>query len=157
METKDLIGLILIPIALLGGTVVLSLSQRLRDAAFFFMVAAVVISDKLDINFLSRQWYRGTTRGIEFSFIDVLAFSLLLSMILVPRLGQKRFYWPASLAFMLLFLGYECFSVAISDPKLFGLFEISKTIRAIAIFLAAALFVSSERELRFMVLALGSA
>ena len=157
METKDLIGLILIPTALLGGTVVLSLSQRLRDAAFFFMVAAVVTSDKLDINFLSRQWYRGTTRGIEFSFIDVLAFSLLLSMILVPRLGQKRFYWPASLAFMLLFLGYECFSVAISDPKLFGLFEISKTIRAIAIFLAAALFVRSERELRFMVLALGCA
>src|SRR5437667_8874927 len=131
METKDLIGLILIPIALLGGTVALSLSQRLRDAAFFFMVAAVVISDKLDINFLSRQWYRGTTRGIEFSFIDILSFSLMASLLIAPRRGEKRFFWPASLGLMLLYLGYEILSVAISDPKLFGVFEVSKTIRAI--------------------------
>src|SRR3979409_1466704 len=137
METKDLVGLILIPIALVSGTIILSLSERLRNAAFFFMVAAFVISDKLDINFLSRQWYRGTTRGIEFSFVDVLAFSLLASLLLVPRPGQKRFYWPASLGFMLLYLGYECFSVAVSDPKLFGLFEASITIRAMVVFLAS--------------------
>jgi len=65
METKDLVGLILIPLALAGATTAFSVSHRLRDAAFFVMVAAAVISDKLDINFLSRQWYRGTTRGIE--------------------------------------------------------------------------------------------
>src|SRR5258706_892423 len=157
METKDLIGLILIPFALVGGTVVLSYSQRLRDVAFFFMVAASVITERLDINFLSRQWYRGTTRGIEFSFIDVLSISILLAMILVPRPVQKRIYWPASLGFMLVFLFYECFSVATSDPKLFGVFELSKTIRAILIFLAAAYFVRSERELRIVVLALGCA
>jgi len=141
METKDLIALILIPVALAGGTLILTYSHRLRDVAFFFMVAAFVISDKLDINFLSRQWYRGTTRGIEVSFVDILAFSILLSMILAPRLGQKRFYWPASLGFMLLYLGYQCFSVAVSDPKLFGFFEITKTVRAIIAFMAAALFV----------------
>jgi hypothetical protein len=157
METKDLVGLILIPIALVSGTIVLSLSDRLRNASFFFMVAAFVISDKLDINLLSRQWYRGTTRGIEFSFVDVLAFSLLASLLLVPRPGQKRFYWPASLGFMLLYLGYECFSVAVSDPKLFGLFEISKTIRAIVVFLAAANFVRGRRELQILVLALACA
>ncbi len=157
METKDLVGLILIPIALVSGTIVLSLSDRLRNAAFFFMVAAFVISDKLDINFLSRQWYRGTTRGIEFSFVDVVAFSLLASLLLVPRPGQKRFYWPASLGFMLAYLGYECFSVAVSDPKLFGVFEISKTIRAIVAFLASALFVRGRRELQIVVLALGFA
>lgn len=157
METKDLVGFILIPIALVSGTIVLSLSDRLRNAAFFFMVAAFVISDKIDINFLSRQWYRGTTRGIEFSFVDVLAFSLFASLLLVPRPGQKRCYWPASLGFMLLYLGYECFSVAVSDPKLFGLFEISKSIRAIVAFLTAALFVRSRRELQILVLALGCA
>src|SRR2546421_412946 len=117
METKDLIGLILIPLAIIGGTVTLSLSQRFRDLAFFIMVSCAVISDRLDINFLSRQWYRGTTRGIEFSFIDVLAISLVLSIVIrdffLPRPPKKAFFWPASLAFMLLFLGYECFSVGI--------------------------------------------
>src|SRR6267143_5134555 len=155
METKDLIALFLIPVALLGGTTVLTYSQRLREVGFFFMVAAFVISDKLDVNFLSRQWYRGTTRGIEVSFVDILAFSILVSMILAPRLGQKRFYWPASLGFMLLYLGYQCFSVAINDPKLFGFFEITKTVRAIIAFMAAALFVRSERELRILILAVG--
>jgi hypothetical protein len=157
METKDLIGLILIPVALAAGTVTLCLSERLRDIAFFIMASAAVISDRLDINFLSRQWYRGTTRGIEFSFIDVLAFSIFASLLIAPRLRDKRFFWPASLGFMLVFLGYECFSIGISEPKLFGLFELSKTIRAIFIFLAAALYVKSERELRFLVLAVGCA
>src|SRR5437660_4575163 len=147
METKDLVALFLIPVAVAGATVLLTYSHRLRDVAFFFMVAAFVISDKLDINFLSRQWYRGTTRGIEVSFVDILAFSILLSMILAPRLGQKRFYWPASLGFMLLYLGYQCFSFAVSDPKLFGFFVSTKTVGASITFMAAALCVRSDREL----------
>jgi len=161
METKDLVGLILIPLAIIAGTITLSLSHRLREVAFFIMVSCAVISDKLDINFLSRQWYRGTTRGIEFSFIDVLAISLVLALAIArnssSETGRKRFFWPASLGFMLIFLGYEFFSVAISDPKLFGLFEISKTIRAICIFLATAFFIRGERELRLLVIALGCA
>jgi O-antigen ligase len=161
METKDLIGLILVPLAVFGGTAVLSFIPKLRGPAFFFMVAAFVISDKLDINFISRQWYRGTTRGIEFSFVDVLAFSLVFSSIirtyLEPRPEQKGYFWPASLGLMLLFLVYECFSVAVSEPKLFGIFEITKTIRAIMVFLAGAFSVRSERDLQLLVLALGCA
>ena len=104
METKDLIGLILIPLAIVGATVLLSAFPKLRPAAFFFMVAAFVISDRLDINFVSRQWYRGTTRGIEFSFVDILALGLVLSWLIAPRPGQKRFFWPASLGLMLAYV-----------------------------------------------------
>ena len=151
METKDIVGLILIPIATLGGIVVACCSQRLRDAAFFMLSSCTVITDRLDINFLSRQWYRGTTRGIEFSFIDILAISLLVSSILIPRNGTRRLYWPASLGFMLLYLFWQFCSVAISDPKLFGVFEITKSIRAILVFLAAAFYLRSDRELRILV------
>lgn len=155
METKDLIGLILIPVAIAGGTVALCASYRLREAAFFFMVAAFVLSDRLDINFMSRQWYRGTTRGFEVSFVDIIACSILFSSLLAPRPGTKRFFWPASLGFILLYLGWQGFSVATSDPQLFGLFEISKTVRAVIAFLAAAVFVRNERDLRMLILALG--
>src|SRR5437763_2769505 len=105
METKDLIALFLIPAGLLAGTIILTYSHRLRDVAFFFMVAAFVISDKLDVNFLSRQWYRGTTRGIEISYAVFCLKKKMVSMILAPRLGQKRFYWPARVGLMLLYLG----------------------------------------------------
>ncbi|MDB6030373.1 MAG: hypothetical protein JWM16_711 [Verrucomicrobiales bacterium] len=151
METKDIIGLALIPIGILGGIGVLCCSQKLRDIAFFMLSACTVITDRLDINFFSRQWYRGTTRGIEFSFIDILAISLLASTILIPRNGSRRIFWPASLGFMLAYLAWQCCSIAISDPKLFGIFEMSKTIRAIIVFVAAAFYIRGERELRILV------
>jgi hypothetical protein len=154
VETKDLIGLSLLFIATAGGIGVTLVSQRARDAAFFLMAATTVITDKLDINFLSHYWYRGTTRGLEFSLVDVLAMSVLVSSLLLPRHGQARCYWPASLGVMLLFFIYACCSVLISEPKIYGLFELSKMVRGILIFLAAALFVRSERELKILMLAL---
>jgi hypothetical protein len=44
--------------------------------------------------------------------------------------------------------------VAIAEPKLFGLFELSKILRGVVVFLAAAWFVRGERELAILVLAL---
>ncbi len=41
-----------------------------------------------------------------------------------------------------------------ADPKIYGAFELSKMLRGILVFLAAALFVRSERELAILVLAL---
>lgn len=154
METKDIIGLWLILLALPAGIVACCVSERLRDAAFLLLVAGTTRTGMVDINFVTRFWYRGTTRGFEFTFIDVLALSLLVSLLLVPRPGQARFFWPASLGMMLLYLGYNCFSVATSEPRLYGLFELSKMFRAIAVFLAVALFVRGERELALLVFAL---
>jgi hypothetical protein len=157
MEAKDLIGLSFIPLAVLAGVIVTCLSQRAREVAFFLLIMGAVFSDKLDVNFVSRYWYRGTTRGFEFSFLDVLAISLLVSSLLVPHPGHRRWFWPAGLVPLLLYFIYAGFSVAISEPKLFGLFELSKILRAIIVFLAAAMFVRGERELSLLVVALGCA
>jgi hypothetical protein len=157
MALKDLMALFLIATAIPVGVAVACVSRRARDAAFVFMTFGCAITDRMDVNFVTRFWYRGTTRGFEFSFIDVLAISVLLSSLLLPRPGQSRAYWPASLGFMILYFLYCCFSVLISDPKLFGLFELSKVLRAIVVFLAAAMFVRTERELGLLVFGLGCA
>ena len=154
METKDVIGLALVLFAIPVSILVCCVSARAREAAFFLMTAGVVLTEKLDINFVTRYWYRGTTRGFEFTFIDVLAIGVLLSSFLLPRPGQSRWFWPASLGALLLYLIYGCFSVAISEPKLFGLFELSRILRSLIVFLAAAWFVRGERELAILVLAL---
>src|SRR5207237_1862028 len=96
-------------------------------------------------------------RGFEFSLVDILSISLLLSALLIPRRGESRGYWPASLGLMILFFLYACFNVGIADPKLFGLFELSKMVRGMTIFLAVAFYLRSERELRVLILALGLA
>jgi hypothetical protein len=155
VQFKDLLGLALILIGTTGGAVAACLSYRLRDVFVVVMVFLAPMTEFYDVNFVSRDWYRGTLRGFEFSLVDILSLSLLAGCLLVPRRGQSRFYWPASLGLILLFFLYCSFNVAIAEPKLFGLFELSKMVRGLVIFLAVALYVQSERELRILLLALG--
>ena len=157
MEQKELIGFALFAMGIFGGVVICCASQRVRDFFFVLMVWLAPITERFDVNFVSRDWYRGTTRGFEISLVDILAISLLLSALLVPRRGQSRGYWPASFGLMVLFFLFACFNVAISDPKLFGLFELSKMVRGLTIFLAAAFYLRSERELRLLLFALALA
>ena len=154
METKDIIASALLFLAIPTGIILASFSQRARDAAFFLMVAATVVADRLDVNFLSHFWYRGTTRGIEFSFVDLLAISVFVGSFLVPRSGESRFFWPASFGLMLVFFFYACGSVLFSQPKIYGAFELSKMVRGFLMFLATALYLRSRRELGILVLAL---
>jgi hypothetical protein len=157
MELKDLIGAFLIFGAVLVGSGIACASTRLRDLLFFMVVFGMVVSEKLDINFFSHYWYRGTTRGIEFSFVDICLLSLLASLILNPGKVRPRWYWPASLGLMVLYLLYAAFSTLLADPKVFGLFELSKMFRGILFFIAAAWFIRSERELKILLLALAMA
>lgn len=157
METKDLLGLTLLLLGTFSGAVLASLSQGARDLAFFVLVAGGGFAERLNIEFASHYWYRGTTRGVEFSFVDILAVSLLVGCALFPRDPRARRFWPISLAPMILYFFYACFSVAISDPKVFGFFELTKIIRGAIVFLAAAWYVQSEREMRLLVLALSCA
>jgi hypothetical protein len=155
MENKDLIGLVLAVIGISGGVLATCIFPRVRDLFFVAMVFLAPMTEDYDINFVSRDFYRGTTRGFEFSLVDILSISLLLSALLLPRRGNSRGYWPASLGLMILFFLYACFNVGIADPKIFGLFELSKMVRGMTIFLAVAFYLRSERELRLLILALG--
>jgi hypothetical protein len=154
VETKDLIGLSLFFAASLAGIGLTCASPRLRDIGFFLLIVGAAITHKLDINFLSHFWYRGTTRGFELSLVDGMAFSIVVSSLLAPRPGEPRWFWPAGLGMMLLFFGYACFSVLLAEPKVYGLFELSKMVRGLLIFLAGALYVRSERELAVLTFAL---
>src|SRR5258708_17363667 len=154
MEDKDLIGVSFFLIATLSGAFVTSLSFRARDAAFFSMIVLTFVTFRLAVNFHSHYWYRGTTRGLELSLVDVLAWSVLISSFLFPPAGGRRWFWPAGLGFMLLFFFYAGGNVAFSDPKIYGIFELSKILRGILLFLATAWFVRGERELAIFVFAL---
>ncbi len=156
MPQKDIIALVLLLVGVVGGVGLTCVWKRARDVFFCVMIFLAPMTEDYDVNFWSRDFYRGTTRGIEISLVDVLALSLLVSAVLAPPRGQSRGFWPASFGFMLLFFLYGCCNVAISDPKIFGIFELSKMVRGLTIFLAVAFFVRSERELRLLVWALAA-
>src|SRR2546430_634145 len=137
MTLKHLFGLLLISLAIPAVCVVTSASKRARNIAFFLMLAGWVVTDRMDIHFFSYDLYRGSTRGIECSLLDILGLGVLIGQLVHPAPGQKRWFWPASLGFMLFYFLYGCFSVAISTPKMFGAFELSKILRGILIFLTS--------------------
>jgi hypothetical protein len=136
------------------GTALAAYSRRARDLAFAALVFGTTLSDRLDINFLSREWYRGTTRGIEVSFVDFLALCVLLGALLAARRERFRPYWPSSMFAMLAYLCYACINVAFSEPRLFGLFELTKIVRGVVVFLAAAYFVRGRREVKILLWAI---
>ncbi len=156
-HTKDFIGVVVLLGATTLTTLGLMFSQRLREIALFGAVTGAVLAERLSINFYDAYWYRGTTRGFEVTFVDILAFALLVSTVLVPRHGRERCYWPEGLGPMLLFVLAAGASVACATPQIFGWYEFSKLLRGIVVFLAAAYFVRSERELTILVLAVSAA
>jgi hypothetical protein len=156
MDVKTLFGVTVLPVAILGGIALACLSHRLRDLFFIALVFYCPMIERLDLNFVSREWYRGTSRGFEFSILDILGISLLASAVLFPRRGETRGYWPASLALIFLFFLYACGNVLANDPMLFGAFELFKMVRGIILVLAVAFYLRSERELRLLLYALAA-
>ena len=140
------------------GILLSVLFPRVHQAVFFALVlgttnTAGLFGLPMDINFLSREWYRGTTRGIEVSYLDLLAVVLFISTLIVrSKEGRKVFFWPLSLGWMVAYLLYATLhTVALADPKLFALFEITKLVRGIFVFLAVALFVRTMKDLELLI------
>ena len=157
METKHLLALIIL-VGCGSGLFFLSLlSQRARDIGLFVFVFGAVYLEKLNVTFLGQFWYRGTSRGIEISLLDLIPFCLLAANFIVPRYARGRFFWPASLGLMFVYLAYCLGSVLCSTPQIYGVWEYAKLVRGVVVFLAAALFIRTRRELAVVVVALGCA
>jgi len=140
---KTLFGLTVLPAAFLAGIIAACLSRRVRDGFFFLLVLLTPVIERVDINFVSRDFYRGTSRGFEVSVIHILAVSLLVSSVLAPRRGESRAFWPASFGFMLLWFLYAGFNVLVSEPRIFGEFELLKMLGGLLIVAAVAFYLRS--------------
>ncbi len=150
-------ALLLIPTFTVLGAVAAAWFQRVRDIFFFAMLSLAVLTERLDVNFLSEAWYRGTTRGIQVALIEMLAIGLLFGCWAGRRGSDRRLFWPGSLGPILLFFVYAGVSIVMAEPRMFGVFELSKTLAGILIFLASAFYVRSKREWNLLIVALGCA
>ncbi|MDO8541523.1 MAG: O-antigen ligase family protein [Opitutaceae bacterium] len=160
MKPEHAIALIVIPVLTVVACAAATWFQRVRDLFFFAMVTLAVFAERTDVNFFSQAWYRGTTRGIQVTLLEILAFALLIGCWLGPsrderETEERRWFWPASLGVMLLYLLYAIVCVAASEPKIYGIFEISKMLGGILVFVAAAAYVRTKREWTLLLVALG--
>jgi O-antigen ligase len=157
MSHSHMAALVLLPILTIGAAAAAAWFERVRDIFFVAMVSLSVVAEHAQVNFFSEGWYRGSARGIQFTLIEIMAFGLLFGCIVVRRTPGRRLYWPASLGLILLYVLYCCGSVVLSQPKVYGAFELSRIFASILIFLAAALHIRSRREWTQLVVALGIA
>jgi len=157
METKHIVASLLLSVLGLGTVAGLTLWPRLRPWALFALVFGSVISNKFDVNLFGQYWYRGTTRGVEISLIDILALGLVVAELLHPRYERRRWFWPAGLGLFVCYLLYCTVSVVTAQPWLYGVWELANVFRAAIIILAAALVVRTRAELGVVVLALAGA
>ena len=156
MQQKDLLALILLLIAFFGAVIATCSWSRVRDFCFVSMIFLAPMTEDYDVNFVSRDFYRGTTRGFEVSLVDVLSLSLLVSAILAPRRGNARAFWPASFGLILLFSFTPVSTWAWPIHASSDCSNFRKWFAGITIFLAVAFFVQGERELKLFLYALGA-
>ena len=157
MKPTHMLALVLIPILTISGAAGATWSQRVRDVFFFAMVSLAVFSERMDVNFFSEAWYRGTTRGVQVTLVEILAFGLLIGCLAGRRGPDRRLFWPGSLGLILLYFAYAGLTVVALEPKMFGAFELTKIVASIFVFLASALYMRSKREWTLLVVALGCA
>ena len=155
LTRKGLYGLTIVPAGMMAAILLACVWKRIRDVYFVLLIFLLPMIERLDVNFVSRDWYRGTSRGFEVSLLDPLIWGLLFGSIFAPRRGETRFYWPPGLGLILLFFAYACLNVALTAPHLFSFFELWKWFRGVVIVLAIALYLRSERELRLLVFSVG--
>ena len=156
MDTKTLLFLLASAVLLPVGCAWVRGAPWRKDVCVFLLVLGTVHAGFIDINVLSREWYRGTTRGLEWCWLDYLWVFVLVDELRLRRAGA-RLAAPMCLSAMVLFIGYNALRVVTADPWIFGLFELSKMLRAFLLFLALAWYVKSERHLRLIVAALALA
>ena len=155
IEAKHIIFLMGSAICVPAGVLLSTTSRRFHDFVFMLLVFGTTQPETLfgmttDINFLSREWYRGSTRGIEVSYLDLLALILLFSSLIVRQREGRRFFWPASLGILLTYFAWGATTLVVfSDPKIFSVFEVTKIARGIMVFLAVAAYVRTPREVKY--------
>jgi hypothetical protein len=146
-----MLALVLVPVLTVACTALAAWFRRMREVFFVAMVGLTVFVERMQVNFFSEGWYRGSTRGVQFTLIEILAFGVLIGCVLgrhgqERRSPERRIYWPGSLGLMLLFFLYAIISVVTSEPKIYGGFELTRIFASLLIFLASAFYVRTKRE-----------
>ena len=124
----------------------------MEKVLLFGYILSTLNPELVDINFFGRDWYRGTTRGIEVGYTDMLAFAMFY--FLLKHKDQRPLFWPKNLTAYLLLVFWSIINIAINDPWLFGTYELNKMIRGMFIFYIFSNMVRNLKTIRIIMVAL---
>ena len=101
------------------------------------------------INFISYETYRGTTRGLEISIIDLL--SIVMALLAIKDylvLNRKLSILPPFSIHYFIYFMFSVASIINSDSVMISSFEVLKMVRMYFVYWAFYNFLNTEKKLR---------
>ncbi|MBI2425845.1 MAG: O-antigen ligase family protein [Candidatus Hydrogenedentes bacterium] len=145
---NELIFLIAFPAVVVCGSFLAIQFPRVRDLLLVSTLFSTAMVYLLDINFLGRPWYRGTSLGMEFSFLDAMVLTLIITSFATHTRYRTPWFLPPALAWMLIYFAFCVLNVLTHDPKVFGAWELSKIFRGILAFTSVCYAIRNSDDLK---------
>lgn len=127
MELKFVVFFLAFLVGVPAGIAALTAMPRLRPWAFGLLV--FLTCQSADINFVSHEDYRGTSRGFEVSMVDLVALVLAGNLLLRRRAAPSPPMLAPALALYAVYTASSALSLVNAADLVFGGFELLKMLR----------------------------
>ena len=126
VEAKYVIFVLMFITMVPAGTVAIIRFPKLSWWALFVII--LFTANRLDINFVSREFYRGTSRGFEVGMVDIVTLALLAYAL--TKKGMYKFN-PLPRGSLVYFAYFLCSAISIvnAEESLYSYFELFKMVR----------------------------
>jgi hypothetical protein len=142
-------------LAPLGG--IIAAPSRWTQGALFFGIVFLqcIKASTLGVMFYSIEWYRGHTKGFEFTLVDMLCISLIVASLLSRPKDFK--FLPPGLIFYLFFVFVAGLTIRNTYEPLYTLMAIVNFAKASLLYVAAFNFIRSREDFRVLLHAMAAA
>lgn len=143
----DLKYLIFFAVLVLGVPIGYMLASRYKAVEkFIFFLFVFFTCEMVDINFISTEAYRGSSKGFEFGMVDIATYIILL--LVIKRSSVNKIAWlpPGSLLYIT-YLLVSIISIMHADVYLYSAFEVVKMLRMFLYFWIAYQYVRTEEDI----------
>ena len=130
---------------LVAGVLAMPKLRRVYLCLLFLGVLKIV-----DVNYLSREEYRGWVRGFELGSLDMLVIGLLAAVVAGGARNRSRLILPV-LGPFLVYLATGVLSAVAAYVPLYALFGLAKLGRDLAVFWVVANATQDEEDLRWLI------
>lgn len=137
-----------VPIGLL-----MSIRFAWAEKLVFFLVIFFTCN-MVDINFVSMEFYRGTSKGFEFGMVDMSMY-ILLGLIFIRRRQYPIMILPPGSLLYFTYFAFSATSIANADIKLYSAFELVKMVRMYLYFWIIANYLRSPAQLDLLMRCVG--
>lgn len=130
---------------------VLAFSSKFYERVILTVLVFFTCRNQETINFISFEEYRGSTRGYEFSIVDLMMLILLFVVMTNRKRYKKVYLLPPGSIFYFIYFAISVLSITQADIQLYAWAEVCKMIRMYVCFWLMCNWFQNEDNIEFFV------